>query len=65
MPDGTMVEGVSISRSRKPASDRRRLQDRSRDCGERRGRYRRQVALYASAIAQATGQAAHAVLIRV
>ena len=45
--------------------DRRGLQDRSRARGGGEDRYRRQVALYASAIAQATGQTATGVLIRI
>ena len=66
MPDGTLVEGV-VDLAFEEAGEwivvdyktDREVAQRGED------RYRRQVALYASAIAQATGQPAHGVLMRV
>ena len=66
LPDGTVVEGV-VDLAFEEAGEWT-VVDYKTDreiaaAGE--DRYRRQVALYASAIAQATGQPAHAVLVRV
>ena len=66
LPDGTVVEGV-VDLAFEEAGEWI-VVDYKTDreiaaAGE--DRYRRQVALYASAIAQATGQPAHAVLVRV
>jgi len=66
MPDGTMVEGV-VDLAFEEAGEWT-VVDYKTDreiAASGEDRYRRQVALYASAIAQATGQAAHAVLMRV
>jgi len=66
LPDGTMLEGVVDLAFEEAGAwtvvdykTDRELAASGED------RYRRQVALYASAIAQATGQLAHGVLIRV
>jgi ATP-dependent helicase/nuclease subunit A len=66
LPDGTMIEGV-VDLAFEEAGEWT-VVDYKTDreiaaTGE--DRYRRQVALYASAIAHATGQPAHAVLMRV
>jgi len=66
MPDGTLIEGV-VDLAFEEAGEWT-VVDYKTDreiaaTGE--DRYRRQVALYASAIAQATGQPAHGVLVRV
>jgi len=66
LPDGTLIEGV-VDLAFEEAGEWT-VVDYKTDrelaaSGEER--YRRQVALYASAIAQATGQPAHGVLIRV
>ena len=66
MPDGTLIEGV-VDLAFEEAGEWT-VVDYKTDreiaaTGE--DRYRRQVALYASAIAEATGQPAHAVLVRV
>jgi ATP-dependent helicase/nuclease subunit A len=66
MPDGTLIEGI-VDLAFEEAGEwivvdyktDREVAQRGED------RYRRQVALYASAIAQATGQPAHGVLMRV
>ena len=66
MPDGTLVEGV-VDLAFEEAGEWT-VVDYKTDreiAASGEDRYRRQVALYASAIAQATGQPAHAVLIRV
>jgi ATP-dependent exoDNAse (exonuclease V) beta subunit len=66
MPDGTMVEGV-VDLAFEEAGEWT-VVDYKTDreiAASGEDRYRRQVALYASAIAQATSRAAHAVLIRV
>ena len=66
MPDGTMIEGV-VDLAFEEAGEWT-VVDYKTDrelAASGEDRYRRQVALYASAIAQATGQPAHAVLMRV
>ena len=66
MPDGTLVEGV-VDLAFEEAGEWT-VVDYKTDreiAASGEDRYRRQVALYASAIAQATGQPAHAVLMRV
>jgi ATP-dependent helicase/nuclease subunit A len=66
MPDGTMVEGVVDLAFEE--SGHWTVVDYKTDreiAASGEDRYRRQVALYASAIAQATGQAAHGVLVRI
>ena len=66
LPDGTMIEGV-VDLAFEEAGEWT-VVDYKTDreiAASGEDRYRRQVALYASAIAQATGQPAHGVLMRV
>ena len=66
LPDGTLIEGV-VDLAFEEAGEWT-VVDYKTDreiAASGEDRYRRQVALYASAIAQATGQPAHAVLVRV
>jgi ATP-dependent helicase/nuclease subunit A len=66
LPDGTLVEGI-VDLAFEEAGEWT-VVDYKTDreiAASGEDRYRRQVALYASAIAQATGQPAHAVLMRV
>jgi len=66
MPDGTMVEGIVDLAFEE--GGRWTVVDYKTDreiAASGEDRYRRQVALYAAAIAQATGQSAHGVLMRV
>ena len=66
MPDGTLIEGV-VDLAFEELGEWT-VVDYKTDrelAASGENRYRRQVALYASAIAQATGQPAHGVLIRV
>ena len=66
MPDGTLIEGVvdlAFEESGEWTVVDYKTDRELAASGE--DQYRRQVALYASAIALATGQTAHAVLMRV
>jgi ATP-dependent exoDNAse (exonuclease V) beta subunit len=66
LDDGTLVESVADLAFREPDGSGWTVVDFKTDAelAERLDRYRRQVALYARGVAQATGEPARAVLLR-